>query len=241
MSLRWLKRRSPLACTSGGERYACASRPMSDPCFDGCPEKHVRPAVFETSQDGYPRPTYLGKRGQKTEGAVTSTSSGRIATRSVVTTITPSALSNEPSPSSSTAPTTTPPNRPNVAVIVGVSVGSFVLLLLIGIIVFFWIHTQRSRHHHNRTFERRLSDPGDGAEMSQKQLLRVAITAESRSPQISCHFMSDPLYSSTNTNTTSTQSFPCLHLTHHHDGAQSFPTCVPQYRCRSIHVPALLS
>jgi hypothetical protein len=241
MSLRWSKRRSPLACASRGKWYACASRPESDPCSDGCPEKHVQHAAFESSQHGYQRPTYLGKREQKTEVAATSTSAGRVATRSVVATITPSILSNEPSPSSSTAAGTTPSNRPNVAVIVGISAGGFVFLLLIGIIVFFWIHTQKSRHQHNRTLERRLSDPGDCGEMSQKQLLRIAIVAESRLSRSSCHSTFNPLYSSTNTHTTPTHSFPYLRLTHDNDGTQSFPTCVPQYRCRSIHIPALLS
>ncbi|KAF2440550.1 hypothetical protein P171DRAFT_489255 [Karstenula rhodostoma CBS 690.94] len=177
MSLRWSKRIFPLARPSRAELPAPGSRPKFDPCSDECSENDIRPAAFATSQDGGHRPAYLGKREQETEIAAASTSSSRTTTSIGATTI-PSTSSNESSPSSSTNTTAAPSNHPNIAAIAGAAAGGFVFLLLVGIIIFFWLHTQKSRRHHNRSFERRVSDPGDGGEMAPKQLLRISIVAE---------------------------------------------------------------
>ncbi|OAG10445.1 uncharacterized protein CC84DRAFT_1202894 [Paraphaeosphaeria sporulosa] len=179
MSLRWSKRMFPLARPSGGDLYARGSRPESNPCLDGCSENNFRRAAFAVSRSGSRRPAYHVRREQGTEGATTSTSLSRTTTTSIEATATPSALSIEsPSPSSSTTATAAPSNRPNFAAIAGAAAGGFVFLLLVGIIIFFWLHTQKSRRHHNRTFERRVSDSGDAGEMAQKQLVRVSIVAE---------------------------------------------------------------
>ncbi|KAL5465439.1 hypothetical protein PMIN06_000599 [Paraphaeosphaeria minitans] len=175
MSLRWSKRTLSLARPSGGDLYARGSRPKSSPCYDGCFENNFRAATSTTPwKRGY-RLVYIGKREHETNDAA---SSSPTTTDSVEATITPSTLPKESSASPSATATAAPSGRPNIASIAGAAAGGLVFLLLAGIIVFFWIHTQKSRRHHKRTFERRSSELGDAGEMGQKQLVRVSVVAE---------------------------------------------------------------
>lgn len=182
MSLRWSR---SLARPSGAEVDARGSLAGFDPCSDGCSEDDLRAAAFAISQHGGHRLASLSKREQETQIAARSTSSSQTTTSSGVATARPSTLSHESSPSSSTTATAAPSNnRPNVAAIAGAAAGGFVFLLLVGIVLYFWLHTHKSRRHHNRTFDRRSSDPRDAREMAQKQLVRVSIAAEGKSPAV---------------------------------------------------------
>ena len=75
-------------------------------------------------------------------------------------------LSNTSPPSASATATTNAFPHSRIALIAGASGGGFVVALLVAAILFFWLHTRRSRQQHQRTFDRRMSEPG----MIQKQL-----------------------------------------------------------------------
>ncbi|KAJ4286327.1 hypothetical protein N0V90_013361 [Kalmusia sp. IMI 367209] len=88
----------------------------------------------------------------------------RFWTQAATTTVT-----NTPSPISTTSSSASPSatatasasNHRNIAVIGGAAGGGFCVALLIGVIVFFWLHTRKSRRQHQRGFDRRLSDSSD--------------------------------------------------------------------------------
>lgn len=89
-----------------------------------------------------------------------------------------SRLSNISSPSASANATTNAFPRSRIALIAGASGGGFVFALLVAVILFFWLHTRRSRQQHQRTFDRRMSEP----DMIQKQLMRHPIAARGKTP-----------------------------------------------------------
>lgn len=187
MSLRWSKLKDFPLCSSGETWYVCDSGSKfvgcctSNPCFDGCPNESVQYTDSQVERIS----ELLRKREQTVAEATTSYRSSPTATETATANIPSSAATTSTTyktatvlSSPSQTPSSTLSHRSRIALIAGTSGGGFLLALLIGVILFFWLHTRKSRREHQRTFERRISEPG----MMQKPLVRHSIATQQSMP-----------------------------------------------------------
>ena len=197
MSLRWSKLKNLPSCSSGEIWYVCESGSKfvgcctSNPCFEGCLDENIPHAASPVYQNGGRRTELLRKREQKLAETTTIFPSNPTATDTVVAELPSSTAVTSTTatvlPSASQAPSSAASHRSRIALIAGTSGGGFLVALLIGVILFFWLHTRKSRKEHQLTFERRISEPG----MIQKPLVRHSIAAQSTSPHHSLQLGTD--------------------------------------------------